>query len=43
MQAAPAVGARLGKAGVKRPASLIRVARLALPELLVEIHATAAW
>ena len=42
LQAAPAVGARLGQAGVKRAASLIGVARLALPELLVEIHATAA-
>ncbi len=42
LQAAPAVGARLGQAGVKRAASLIGVARLALPELLIEIHATAA-
>ena len=41
LQAAPAVGARLGQAGVKRAASLIGVVRLALPELLVEIHATA--
>jgi enamine deaminase RidA (YjgF/YER057c/UK114 family) len=41
-QAAPAVGARLGKAGVKQAASLIGVARLALPELLVEVEATAA-
>ena len=41
-QAAPAVGARLGQAGVKQAASLIGVARLALPELLVEIEATAA-
>ena len=31
LQAAPAVGARLGQAGVKRAASLIGVARLALP------------
>jgi enamine deaminase RidA (YjgF/YER057c/UK114 family) len=41
LHAAPAVGARLGQAGVKRAASLIGVSRLALPELLVEIHATA--
>jgi enamine deaminase RidA (YjgF/YER057c/UK114 family) len=41
-QAAPTVGARLGQAGVKQAASLIGVARLALPELLVEIEATAA-
>jgi enamine deaminase RidA (YjgF/YER057c/UK114 family) len=41
-QAAPAVGQRLGQAGVKQAASLIGVARLALPELLVEIEATAA-
>jgi enamine deaminase RidA (YjgF/YER057c/UK114 family) len=32
----------LGQAGVKQAASLIGVARLALPELLVEIEATAA-
>jgi len=41
-QAAPGVGARLGQAGVRQAASLIGVARLALPELLVEIEATAA-
>jgi enamine deaminase RidA (YjgF/YER057c/UK114 family) len=41
-EAAPEVGARLGQAGVKQAASLIGVARLALPELLVEIEATAA-
>jgi enamine deaminase RidA (YjgF/YER057c/UK114 family) len=41
-QAAPAVGARLGQAGVRQAASLIGVARLALPELLVEVEATAA-
>jgi enamine deaminase RidA (YjgF/YER057c/UK114 family) len=40
-QAAPAVGKRLGQAGVKQAASLIGVARLALPDLLVEIEATA--
>lgn len=41
-QAAPAVGARLSHAGVKQAASLIGVARLALPELLIEVEATAA-
>jgi enamine deaminase RidA (YjgF/YER057c/UK114 family) len=41
-QAAPAVGRRLAEAGVKQAASLIGVARLALPELLVEVEATAA-
>jgi enamine deaminase RidA (YjgF/YER057c/UK114 family) len=40
-EAAAAVGARLGQAGVKQAASLIGVARLALPELLIEIEATA--
>jgi enamine deaminase RidA (YjgF/YER057c/UK114 family) len=40
-QAAPAVGARLGQAGVKQAATLIGVARLALPELLIEVEATA--
>lgn len=41
-QAAPAVSTRLGHAGVKQAASLIGVARLALPELLVDVEATAA-
>lgn len=41
-QAAPAIGGRLGQAGVKQAATLIGVARLALPELMVEIEATAA-
>lgn len=41
-QAAPAVGKRLRQARVKQAASLIGVAELALPELLVEIEATAA-
>jgi enamine deaminase RidA (YjgF/YER057c/UK114 family) len=41
-QAGPAVGARLSQAGVKQAASLIGVARLALPELLIELEATAA-
>jgi enamine deaminase RidA (YjgF/YER057c/UK114 family) len=40
-QAAPAVGARLGQAGVRQAATLLGVARLALPELLIEIEATA--
>jgi enamine deaminase RidA (YjgF/YER057c/UK114 family) len=41
-QAAPALGARLGQAGVKQASSLIGVARLALPELLIELEVTAA-
>jgi enamine deaminase RidA (YjgF/YER057c/UK114 family) len=40
-QAAPALGARLGQAGVKQASSLIGVARLALPELLIELEVTA--
>jgi enamine deaminase RidA (YjgF/YER057c/UK114 family) len=40
--AAREVGERLGQAGVRQAASLIGVARLALPELLVEVEATAA-
>ncbi len=40
-QAAPAVGARLAKSGVRQAATLLGVARLALPELLIEIEATA--
>jgi len=40
-QAAPAVGQRLGAAGVRYASTLIQVARLALPELMVEIEATA--
>ena len=39
--AAPAVGARLASAGVRQAATLLGVARLALPGLLVEIEATA--
>ena len=39
--AAPAVGARLASAGVRQAATLLGVAGLALPELLVEIEATA--
>jgi enamine deaminase RidA (YjgF/YER057c/UK114 family) len=39
--AAPAVGARLASAGVRQAATLLGVARLALPELMVEIEATA--
>lgn len=41
-QAAPAVGRRLGEAGARYASSLIGVTRLALPQLLVEIEATAA-
>lgn len=40
-EAAPAVGARLAQSGVRQAATLLGVARLALPELLVEIEATA--
>jgi enamine deaminase RidA (YjgF/YER057c/UK114 family) len=39
--AAPSVGARLASAGIKPAATLLGVARLALPELLIEIEATA--
>jgi enamine deaminase RidA (YjgF/YER057c/UK114 family) len=35
------VGARLGAAGCKAPGTLLGVTRLAFPELLVEIEATA--
>jgi enamine deaminase RidA (YjgF/YER057c/UK114 family) len=40
-EAAPAVGARLAQSGVRQAATLLGVARLALPELLIEIEATA--
>ena len=40
-EAAPAVGRRLGEAGARYASTLIGVARLALPELMVEIEATA--
>ena len=40
-EAAPAVGARLGQSGVRQAATLLGVARLALPELMIEIEATA--
>jgi enamine deaminase RidA (YjgF/YER057c/UK114 family) len=40
-EAAPAVGARLAQSGVRQAATLLGVARLARPELLVEIEATA--
>jgi enamine deaminase RidA (YjgF/YER057c/UK114 family) len=39
--AAAAVGARLGNAGSRHSATLLGVDRLALPELLIEIEATA--
>jgi enamine deaminase RidA (YjgF/YER057c/UK114 family) len=39
--AAPAVGARLGQAGVRQAATLLGISRLALPELMVEVEATA--
>jgi len=41
-EAAPAIGARLANRGVRQAATLLGVARLALPELLIEIEATAA-
>jgi enamine deaminase RidA (YjgF/YER057c/UK114 family) len=40
--AAPSVGARLAGAGIQHAATLLGVTRLALPELLIEIEATAA-
>ena len=40
-QAAPAVGKRLGAAGARYASTLIGVARLALPELMIEIEVTA--
>jgi enamine deaminase RidA (YjgF/YER057c/UK114 family) len=40
-EAAPAVGRRLGEAGARYASTLIGVTRLALPQLLVEIEATA--
>ena len=39
--AAPAVGARMGQAGARFASTLIGVERLALPELMIEITATA--
>jgi enamine deaminase RidA (YjgF/YER057c/UK114 family) len=40
-EAAPALGARLARCGVRQAATLLGVARLARPELLIEIEATA--
>lgn len=40
-EAAPAVGARLAEAGVRHTSTLLGISRLAMPELLVEIEATA--
>jgi enamine deaminase RidA (YjgF/YER057c/UK114 family) len=40
-EAGPAVGKRLGAAGARYASTLIGVTRLALPELMVEIEATA--
>jgi enamine deaminase RidA (YjgF/YER057c/UK114 family) len=40
-EAAPAVGARLARAGMRQAATLLGVAQLALTELLVELEATA--
>lgn len=41
LSAAPAVGERLAQAGVRHTSTLLGISRLALPELLVEIEATA--
>ncbi len=41
VQAAPKVGARLQAAGCKPASTLLGVARLAMPEYLIEIEATA--
>lgn len=40
--AADVLGERLGAAGVRPPSTLLGVARLAFPELMVELEATAA-
>ena len=40
-EVAPAVGRRLGEAGARFAATLLGITRLALPELLIEIEATA--
>jgi enamine deaminase RidA (YjgF/YER057c/UK114 family) len=42
VEAGPALGARLGEAGCRPASTLLGVARLAYPQLLVEIEATAA-
>jgi enamine deaminase RidA (YjgF/YER057c/UK114 family) len=40
-EAAPAVGARLAEAGTRYASALLGISRLALPDMLVEIEATA--
>jgi enamine deaminase RidA (YjgF/YER057c/UK114 family) len=40
-EAAPAIGARLRDAGMRHTSTLLGISRLAMPELLVEIEATA--
>jgi enamine deaminase RidA (YjgF/YER057c/UK114 family) len=42
LQASDILGERLGAAGVTPPGTLLGVARLAFPELMVEVEATAA-
>jgi enamine deaminase RidA (YjgF/YER057c/UK114 family) len=42
LRSADVLGARLGAAGVRPPSTLLGVARLAFPELMVELEATAA-
>lgn len=41
MQSADVLGERLGAAGVMPPGTLLGVARLAFPELMIELEATA--
>jgi enamine deaminase RidA (YjgF/YER057c/UK114 family) len=40
-EAAPAIGARLAAAGVQPAATLLGISRLAFPDLLIELEATA--
>jgi enamine deaminase RidA (YjgF/YER057c/UK114 family) len=40
-EAAPVVGERLGRAGIQPASTLLGVTRLAFPDLLIEIEATA--
>jgi len=42
LEAVPKVGVRLKKAGCKPASTLLGVARLAMPELMIELEATAA-
>jgi enamine deaminase RidA (YjgF/YER057c/UK114 family) len=40
-EAAPIVGERLGRAGIQPSSTLLGVTRLAFPDLLIELEATA--